>query len=62
MASTVGITIVVATVIGYLTGHWLDKVFHTTPIFVAIFVLLGAAAGFYEVYRVVERMSKDDPR
>jgi ATP synthase protein I len=62
MASTVGIMVVVATVLGYLFGKWLDKLLGTEPVFLAIFVLLGAGAGLYEVYRVVDRMSKDDPK
>ena len=62
MASTVGIMVVVATVLGYLFGKWLDKLLGTAPVFLAIFVLLGAGAGLYEVYRVVDHMSKDDPK
>jgi ATP synthase protein I len=62
LASTVGITIVVATVIGYLLGHWLDKKLGTDPVFVVILVLLGGGAGMYEAYRVAARMSEDDSK
>jgi len=48
--STVGITLVVSTVIGYVVGHYLDGLFQTTPWFMLGFLLLGIAAGFKNLY------------
>jgi ATP synthase protein I len=62
--STVGITLVVATVIGYYTGHYLDGIFNTTPWLTLGFLLLGIAAGFKNLYdqtrRLMELDGKDD--
>lgn len=56
--STVGITLVLATVLGYAGGAWLDKKLGTTPVLGAIGVLLGAAAGFVQLVKVVNAASR----
>lgn len=48
--STVGITLVVATVIGYFLGAYLDRTFGTSPWLMVVFLLLGIAAGFKNLY------------
>jgi ATP synthase protein I len=48
--STVGITLVVSTVIGYFIGHYLDGRFGTTPWLTVVFLLFGIAAGFKNLY------------
>jgi ATP synthase protein I len=58
MASTVGITLVVATGIGYFFGSWLDSKLGTGPYLMLLFTLLGVAAGFYEMLRLVIRLSR----
>ena len=43
----------VATVIvGAFIGWWIDRISGTTPAFVVTFLLMGAAAGFWNVYRI----------
>jgi len=60
MLSSVAATIVAATVVGYAIGAWLDRVAKTRdPWFTALFVLLGAAAGFVEMVRVISRADKE---
>ena len=58
MASTVGITLVVATGIGYFFGSWLDARLGTDPYLMLLFTLLGVAAGFYEMLKLVIRLSR----
>jgi ATP synthase protein I len=59
--STVGITMVVSTVIGYFIGHYLDGRFGTTPWLTLVFLLLGIAAGFKNLYDQTRRlMDLDD--
>ncbi len=58
MASTVGITLVVATGIGYFFGSWLDAKLGTGPYLMLVFTLLGVAAGFYEMLKLLIRLSK----
>jgi F0F1-type ATP synthase assembly protein I len=58
--ATVGITLVVATALGYAGGVWVDHRLGTGPVGSAIGVLLGAAAGFVELFRVVGAASRRD--
>lgn len=61
MLSGVALTIVAATVVGYAIGAWLDRVLKTRdPWFTALFVLIGAAAGFVEMIRIIGRAEKDE--
>ena len=48
----VGIEMVSALLVGVAIGWGLDRVFGTRPILLAVFVLLGGAAGVLIVWRV----------
>jgi len=39
--------------IGFFGGQWLDKKWDTEPVFSLILLLLGAVAGFYQVFRML---------
>jgi ATP synthase protein I len=43
---------VAAVIVGAFIGWWIDRVAGTTPAFLAVFLLMGAAAGFWNVYRI----------
>ena len=58
-ASSIGMLLVIATVIGWLFGSWLDKKLGTDPWLMLTFTLIGVAAGFYEMFKIVIRISKD---
>lgn len=45
------ITLIIA---GTAIGWGLDKAFHSTPLFLIIFLLAGMGLGFYEVYRITK--------
>jgi len=60
LASTVGLVLVVSTVIGYAFGSWLDKKLGTDPWLMLLFTLMGIAAGFIEMFRIVLGLSKED--
>jgi ATP synthase protein I len=53
--STVGLTLVFATVIGLYIGLKLDQWFGTSPWFTAIFLLLGIIAGFRNLFVYAKR-------
>ncbi len=53
--STVGLTLVAATVIGLFIGLKLDKVFGTSPWLTALFLLLGLIAGFRNLFQYARR-------
>lgn len=57
--STVGLTMVFATVIGLFFGHWLDTKFGTTPWMTGLFLLLGIIAGFRNLF-VHVKQSQDE--
>ncbi|MDP2690249.1 MAG: AtpZ/AtpI family protein [Deltaproteobacteria bacterium] len=53
--SSMGIAMVVSTLIGLLIGIYLDKVFSTKPWFTIIFLILGIAAGFKNIYEMIKK-------
>ena len=57
--STIGITLVVATVIGLAGGYYLDRWLGTSPWLTLIGLLLGIAAGFVNLFRSVKRAERD---
>jgi ATP synthase protein I len=49
----VGVELVSALAVAVAIGWWLDKWLHTSPALLAVFVLLGGAAGVANVWRLV---------
>ncbi len=49
----VGIELVSALIVAVGIGWLLDRWLHTTPLFIAVFVLLGGAAGVLNVWRMM---------
>ncbi|MGA2182128.1 MAG: AtpZ/AtpI family protein [Bryobacteraceae bacterium] len=45
------------TLVGYIIGHYLDKAFGTSWL-TLVFLLLGIAAGFIELFREMNASSK----
>ena len=43
---------VAAVIVGAFLGWWIDRLAGTTPAFLVTFLLMGAAAGFWNVYRI----------
>ncbi len=39
--------------IGFFSGKWLDERWGTEPAFAMVLLLLGAVAGFYQVFKVL---------
>jgi ATP synthase protein I len=57
--STIGMTLVVATVIGLAGGYYLDRWLGTSPWLTLIGLLFGIAAGFVNLFRAVKRAERD---
>ena len=53
--SSMGISMVVATFIGLYIGVYLDNVFSTKPWFTIIFLIIGIAAGFRNIYILIKK-------
>ncbi len=52
--SSIGITLVLATVIGVATGHYADQWLGTSPWLLLLGLAFGIAAGFVSMYRSVK--------
>jgi ATP synthase protein I len=57
--STIGLTLVVATVLGLAGGYYLDRWLGTSPWLTLVGLLLGIAAGFVNLFRTVKRAEHD---
>jgi ATP synthase protein I len=62
--SSIGLTLVVATVIGLVAGYYADRWLGTKPWLLLIGLGLGIAAGFVNLFRSVKRAERelDDSR
>ncbi len=58
--SSLGLTLVFSTFIGFGLGWFLDKVLKTRPFLSILFLLLGIVAGFVNVYRSVKAEQEPD--
>ena len=54
--ASLGVLLPATTVTGYLVGLLLDHLFHTSFLYL-VFLIIGIAAGFLELIRVVSRNS-----
>jgi ATP synthase protein I len=57
--SAVGLTLVVATMLGLAGGYYLDRWLGTSPWLTLIGLLLGIAAGFVNLFRSVKRAERN---
>ena len=57
--STIGMTLVLATVIGLAGGYYLDKWLGTSPWLTLIGLGIGIAAGFVNLFRTVNRAGRN---
>lgn len=58
--STIGLTLVISSLIGTGIGYWVDNKWHTSPWGIAIGFLFGTAAGFLEMFQIVMKANDDD--
>jgi F0F1-type ATP synthase assembly protein I len=60
MLSTVGLTLVICSVIGTGLGDLIDRKWGTSPWGIAGGFLFGTAAGFIEMFKTVMKANDDD--
>jgi ATP synthase protein I len=58
--SSIGIALVVAIFGSFFLGRWLDRELGTEPYLALLFLLIGIAAGFRNVYVLIKRYLKND--
>ena len=60
-AAGMGLQLAVSIVLFLLAGQWIDRKLGTAPLFLIVFVFVGAGASFYSIYRkVVEQQRRAD--
>lgn len=59
-ASSLGIAMVAAILIGLYIGYQLDKWLETSPWFTLVFLLLGIISGFRNIFILSKRAMKND--
>ena len=60
-AAGMGLQFAVSVVLFLLAGQWLDRKLGTAPLFLMLFVFVGAGASFYSIYRkLVEQQRRED--
>jgi ATP synthase protein I len=57
--STIGLALVLSTVIGLAGGYYLDRWLGSSPWLTLIGLLLGIAAGFVNLFRSVKRAERN---
>ena len=60
LLTQVGLIIIVSGGIGFGIGYWLDNLFSFDLLFEIIGLLIGLAAGFYEVYKLLMSTFDED--
>ena len=56
--ASLGIQFAAAVLLFLAVGWWLDDALATTPLFLLLGTLLGAAVGFYKLYRTLMDLEK----
>lgn len=57
-AGAMGLQFGISVAIGAFGGNWLDKQFDTAPWLVLTGIILGAAAGFRDLYRFAKKQEE----
>ncbi len=57
--SSIGLTLVLATVIGLGAGYWADRWLGTNPWFMLLGLGMGIVAGFVNLFRSVNRAERE---
>ena len=60
MYGTIGLEMVLSTLLGYWVGEWLDERLATAPWFTILFLIVGVAAGLKRLVVVVQRALREE--
>jgi len=60
VVSTLGITLVVSTLVGFVIGYYLDRWLGTSPWLTIVFLLFGIVSGFLQIFRSLPRLDTMD--
>jgi ATP synthase protein I len=57
--ASIGIHLVVSSVVGLFIGIYIDKWLHTKPIFMFVFFVVGLLAGFRQIYKELKKIGQN---
>ena len=57
--SSIGLVLVVSTIIGLVGGYYADRLLGTSPWLLLVGLVLGIAAGFVNLFRSVNRADRE---
>jgi ATP synthase protein I len=57
--SSIGLVLVVSTIIGLVGGYYVDRLLGTSPWLLLVGLVLGIAAGFVNLFRSVTRADRE---
>jgi ATP synthase protein I len=57
--SSIGIHLVLSSIVGCIAGIYIDKWLNTTPAFTIILFLIGLFSGFWQIFKEVKRIGQD---
>lgn len=57
--ASIGIHLVISSVVGLFAGLYIDKWLHTKPVFMFLFFLIGLGAGFRQIYREIKKIDQN---
>lgn len=60
LLSSLGITLVVSTLVGFVIGYYLDRWLGSSPWLTLVFLLLGIVSGFVQVFRALPKFDGTD--
>ena len=50
-----GVSMPLCIFLSYLVGHYLDKALGTGPVLLVVFILLGVAAAYVQLFRLIKK-------
>jgi len=60
--STLGINLVLSSIVGIGLGYFIDHWFRTQPVFTIALFFVGTFAGFRQIYKEIMKMAKEDEK
>ncbi len=62
MLASMGMAMVLTTLMGLAVGVYLDKTFGTAPWLMILFLILGIIAGFKNIYTTIKKYGFNEPQ
>jgi ATP synthase protein I len=57
--ASIGIHLVISSLVGLFAGIYIDKWLHTKPVFMFVLFIIGLAAGFRQLFKEIKKIDQD---